>query len=280
MCKPQRAASARPRSAFAPQTSDVHLHIPATSKSRTTTEALRSTTVPSPRTNTHTRSSHSVSTPDNPLRQPAPHAPNPREAPQSPTMSGTPGASMPPAASPGTADSYIIGKNTRPANPTPLSAPQEQQVRDLYYRNVRAKCAPEIEGAPSLHNSPQHPPTFILTPTAAFASCALGRTLTMIYTCRAPRLAMNACMLQYQNQAELDRARSEWFALAEERKAARAEHKRKLEDARGKHKEWWNLDDSGRLMGKRAEEEGGAVRREENRVDQSGVRRGGVWGGT
>lgn len=103
----------------------------------------------------------------------------------------------------------------------------------------------------------------------------------MIYACRAPRLAMNACMLQYQNQDELDKARSEWFELAEERRAARLAHKRKLEEARGKHKEWWNLDDSGRLMGKRAEEGGeGAIRREENKVDSSGVRRGGVWGGT
>ena len=33
-----------------------------------------------------------------------------------------------------------------PSNPTPLSAPQEQQVRDLYYKNVRAKCADEIKG--------------------------------------------------------------------------------------------------------------------------------------
>ncbi|KAJ4982546.1 hypothetical protein SVAN01_11958 [Stagonosporopsis vannaccii] len=103
----------------------------------------------------------------------------------------------------------------------------------------------------------------------------------MIYACRAPRLAMNACMLQYQNQAELDAARSEWFALAEERKRARAEHKRKLEDARNKHKEWWNLDDEGRLQGRRVEDGGhGVTRREESRVDASGVRRGGVWGGT
>lgn len=58
---------------------------------------------------------------------------------------------MPPAAGPGNADNYIIGKNTRPANPTPLSAPQEQQVRDLYYKNVRAKCAPEIEGPLSIY---------------------------------------------------------------------------------------------------------------------------------
>lgn len=195
-------------------------------------------------------------------------------------MNGTPGASMPPAAGPGNADNYIIGKNTRPANPTPLSAPQEQQVRDLYYKNVRAKCAPEIEGTKTLESGApccNH----IADSHTAFASCALGRTLTMIYACRAPRLAMNACMLQYQNQDELDRARSEWFTLAEERQKARQEHKRKLEEARGKHKEWWNLDDSGRLQGKRVEVGGeGAVRREENRVDASGVRRGGVWGGT
>lgn len=92
---------------------------------------------------------------------------------------------------------------------------------------------------------------------------------------------MNACMLQYQNQDELDKARSEWFAQAEERKRARLEHKRQLADARDKHKEWWSLDDTGRLQGKKLEEGGeGVVRREENRVDSSGVRRGGVWGGT
>lgn len=94
-------------------------------------------------------------------------------------------------------DRMIVGTNALPSNPTPLSAPQEQQVRDLYYKNVRAKCAKEIE---------------------TFASCALGRTFTMIYACRQPRLAMNSCMLQYQNQDELDKARAEWFALAGERK--------------------------------------------------------------
>lgn len=94
-------------------------------------------------------------------------------------------------------DRMIVGNNPLPSNPTPLSAPQEQQVRDLYYKNVRAKCAPEIE---------------------TFASCALGRTFTMIYACRDARLAMNSCMLQYQNQDELDKARQEWFALAGERK--------------------------------------------------------------
>ncbi|KAI4647352.1 uncharacterized protein J4E79_010210 [Alternaria viburni] len=71
-----------------------------------------------------------------------------------------------------TEDRMIIGTNRTPTNPTPLSAPQEQQVKDLYYKNVRAKCAKEIE---------------------TFAQCALGRTFTMIYACRQPRLAMNSC---------------------------------------------------------------------------------------
>lgn len=104
----------------------------------------------------------------------------------------------------------------------------------------------------------------------------------MIYACRAPRLAMNSCMLQYQNQAELDKARQEWFQLAGERKKEREERARKLEDARSKHKEWWNLDEGGRLVGKQAEVggEGFGSRREENKVDDRGVRRGGVWGGT
>jgi hypothetical protein len=49
------------------------------------------------------------------------------------------------------ADRVTVGSNTHPVNPTPLSAPQEQQVRDLYYKNVRAKCAEEIESA---YNAP------------------------------------------------------------------------------------------------------------------------------
>ena len=46
-------------------------------------------------------------------------------------------------------DRMIIGTNRTPTNPTPLSAPQEQQVKDLYYKNVRAKCAKEIESTPT-----------------------------------------------------------------------------------------------------------------------------------
>jgi hypothetical protein len=100
----------------------------------------------------------------------------------------------------------------------------------------------------------------------------------MIYACRQPRLAMNACMLQYQNQSELDKARAEWFQLAGERKAAREEHQRRLEDARSKHKEWWNLDENGQLKGKDGRKFG--ERSEENRIDGSGVTRGGIYRGT
>ena len=62
---------------------------------------------------------------------------------------------------------------------------------------------------------------------------------------------------------------------------AREDHQRQLEDARNKHKEWWNLDESGRTVGKRAEivdAETGLRRKEENRVDGQGVTRGGRYG--
>jgi hypothetical protein len=42
-------------------------------------------------------------------------------------------------------DGIVLARKI-PSNPTPLSAPQEQQVRDLYYKNVRDKCAEEIKG--------------------------------------------------------------------------------------------------------------------------------------
>ncbi|KAF2006650.1 hypothetical protein P154DRAFT_395595, partial [Amniculicola lignicola CBS 123094] len=119
-----------------------------------------------------------------------------------------------------------------PSNPTPLSAPQEQQVRDLYYKNVRAKCAKEIE---------------------AFAACAHTRTLSLMYACRPEKLSMNSCLLSYQGQDQLDIARAEWFRLAGERKRAREEHKRKVEEGKRKHAEWWGLDERGVLVGKKGE---------------------------
>ncbi|KAF2277830.1 uncharacterized protein EI97DRAFT_346495, partial [Westerdykella ornata] len=95
-------------------------------------------------------------------------------------------------------------------NPTPLSAAQEQQVREIYYKNVRAKCAEEIK---------------------AFADCANGRTLTSVWACRAQKLAMNSCLLSYQGPDEMDKARAEWFRLAGERKRAKEERAKKEAEA-------------------------------------------------
>ncbi|EEA26370.1 hypothetical protein TMatcc_005363 [Talaromyces marneffei ATCC 18224] len=87
-------------------------------------------------------------------------------------------------------------------NPLPLSATQEQQVKELYYKRVRGYCAPEIK---------------------AFAECARGRTFTTTWVCREQRLAMNSCMLEHAKPEELDRAREEWFAGREARRREREE---------------------------------------------------------
>ncbi|KAF2107535.1 cytochrome c oxidase biogenesis protein Cmc1 like-domain-containing protein [Lophiotrema nucula] len=114
-------------------------------------------------------------------------------------------------------DTGLPGKKI-PRNPTPLSAPQEQQVRDLYYKNVREKCADEIKD---------------------FAACAMGRTITMVFKCRPQKLAMNNCMLKYQGHEEMDKARAEWFRLAGERKRQREEEERRLQENRKLKREWW-----------------------------------------
>ncbi|KAF3932617.1 hypothetical protein ABW19_dt0200217 [Dactylella cylindrospora] len=76
------------------------------------------------------------------------------------------------------------------ANPLPLSAGQEGQVREQYYANVRAICAEEIR---------------------RYAECAAGRTFTMVWRCREQQHAMNNCMVMNATQEEFDRAREEWF---------------------------------------------------------------------
>jgi COX assembly protein 1 len=85
-------------------------------------------------------------------------------------------------------------------------------VRALYYANVRAQCGREIE---------------------QFAACALNRTITITWRCRAQRLAMNSCMVAHATAAEEDRAREEWFRGREaqqrerERESARVEERRR-----------------------------------------------------
>ncbi|OCK82293.1 hypothetical protein K432DRAFT_380584 [Lepidopterella palustris CBS 459.81] len=109
-------------------------------------------------------------------------------------------------------------------NPVPLSAGQEQQVRELYYKRVRTKCADEIRD---------------------FASCALNRTISATWACRQQRLAMNACMVHHATPAEQDAAREAWFTGMEERRKEREEKERKRVEQEKFHREWWGLDENG-----------------------------------
>ncbi|KAI9703473.1 MAG: hypothetical protein M1820_005777 [Bogoriella megaspora] len=112
-----------------------------------------------------------------------------------------------------------------PLHPIPLSSAQEQQVRELYYKRVRSKCADEIR---------------------EFATCAKTQTYLSTIRCRAQHRAMNACMLTYATQDEQDAARAEWFATVEKRKTEREEKEAKRRESERKHREWWGLDEQGR----------------------------------
>ncbi|RDW90054.1 uncharacterized protein DSM5745_01829 [Aspergillus mulundensis] len=96
-------------------------------------------------------------------------------------------------------------------NPLPLSASQEAEVKQLYYKRVRSLCAPEIK---------------------AFAECAVNRTVTATWVCRTQRLAMNSCMVEHAKPEEEDRAREEWFAGHEERRRVKQAELDKVERRR------------------------------------------------
>ncbi|KAF1810615.1 hypothetical protein P152DRAFT_367153, partial [Eremomyces bilateralis CBS 781.70] len=87
-------------------------------------------------------------------------------------------------------------------SPIPLSASQETQVQQLYYKRVRAICRTEIHD---------------------FAACALNRTISATWACRDQRIAMNACLVDHSTQEQRDLAREEWFATMEDRRREREE---------------------------------------------------------
>lgn len=66
----------------------------------------------------------------------------------------------------------------------------------------------------------------------AFAECAVNRTVTATWVCRAQRLAMNSCMIEHAKPEEEDRAREEWFASHEERRRAKLEEQERVEKRR------------------------------------------------
>ena len=130
-------------------------------------------------------------------------------------------------------------------HPLPLSSAQEAQVRELYYKRVRGKCANEIRGTQNICFF------FYFFFEAAFlirrldfASCATNRTISATWACRKQRLAMNSCMVQYASQKERDAAREEWFATMDLRRHEMEEKKRQKAEAEKFFKEWWDISDS------------------------------------
>lgn len=81
----------------------------------------------------------------------------------------------------------------------------------------------------------------------AFAECALGRTFTVSFACRAEHRVMNGCMKKYATQAAHDAAREEWFAQRMQRQRER-EQKAKVAAAQEEFmREWWGLPEHVRL---------------------------------
>ncbi|KAJ9656130.1 hypothetical protein H2198_005186 [Neophaeococcomyces mojaviensis] len=96
-------------------------------------------------------------------------------------------------------------------NPLPLSAAQEAQVKEMYYKRVRSRCADEIK---------------------EFAACAKGRTVTATWACRTERFAMNSCMMLHASREEEDAAREEWFAGIQQRRRQKEEETAAVEKRR------------------------------------------------
>lgn len=126
-------------------------------------------------------------------------------------------------------------------NPLPLSATQEGQVREIYYKRVRNLCADEIRG--KFESRSMFLVTFrrIDATIPDFASCALNRTFSATWKCRAQRLAMNSCMIGHAGQEQQDAAREEWFATRDERIRQKQEKEARKKEQEKFHREWWGM---------------------------------------
>lgn len=98
--------------------------------------------------------------------------------------------------------------------------------------------------------------------TPAFAACALGRTFTVSFACRAEHRVMNGCMKAHATAVEHDAAREEWFAMRLERQRQRERKSRVAAAQEDFMREWWGLPEDVRLsrqreMEKRGEQIGG-----------------------
>ncbi|KAF4439202.1 cytochrome c oxidase biogenesis [Fusarium acutatum] len=119
-------------------------------------------------------------------------------------------------------------------NPLPLSASQEAQVRDIFYQKAMTTNKPP-----------------------AFAACALGRTFTVSFACRAEHRSMNSCMKLHATQSAHDEAREEWFALRIERQRERERKARVAQAQEEFMREWWGLPEHVRLSRQKEMEQRG-----------------------
>ncbi|KAF1739221.1 hypothetical protein CRV24_001153 [Beauveria bassiana] len=91
----------------------------------------------------------------------------------------------------------------------------------------------------------------------SFAACALGRTFTVSFACRAEHRVMNGCMKLHANQKEHDAAREEWFAMRMDRQRQReARNKVAVAQEEFMH-DWWGLPEDVRLSRQRDAEQKG-----------------------
>ena len=114
----------------------------------------------------------------------------------------------------------------------------------------------------------------ILNLRLVFADCALGRTITAPFKCRAQNRAMNTCMVAHATQKEQDAAREEWFATRMLRAREREQREERRKEQEKFHREWWGLPvedrdgEKGRDIVRRAERVGGFSARDEGQLSK------------
>lgn len=116
--------------------------------------------------------------------------------------------------------------------------------------------------------------TFAKQLLSVFADCALGRTFTAPFKCRAQNRAMNTCMVAHATQAEQDAAREEWFGLRLKRQKDREAKEARKREQEKFHREWWGLPqadregDKGREVMRKAERVGGFPKSDEGQLSK------------
>ncbi|EMT71880.1 hypothetical protein FOC4_g10001472 [Fusarium odoratissimum] len=130
----------------------------------------------------------------------------------------------------------------------------ESPLATLYLSPHHKKHKSEIS---SIKKSEKNVPMRSKARTPAFAACALGRTFTVSFACRAEHRSMNSCMKLHATQSAHDEAREEWFALRIERQRERERKARVAQAQEEFMREWWGLPEHVRLSRQKEMEQRG-----------------------